>query len=149
MRSMKTINLDDLPWYTKRDLAVHQLDRAIRLLLDDSDTISAVTLAGAAEEILGKLLELRGQKHSLESFIDACIALGRLRPGESWKRKDFVDIANYFRNELKHYREGSTVAVTSEAACELIDRAAENLWLLEGDETEQVRCYMTWRMTSR
>jgi hypothetical protein len=142
---MNTLNLDDLPWYTKRDIAVHQLDRAIRLVLDEKDAICAVTLAGAAEEILGKLVSLEGKKHSLQGFIDECLALGRLQRGEEWKPKDFADIANYFRNELKHYSQGSDIAVTDEAACDLIDRAAENLWLLEGYETEQVRRYLSWR----
>jgi hypothetical protein len=64
--TMKYIDLDSLPWYTKQQLAEHQLDRAIRLLLDEKDAISAVTLAGAAEEILGKLVELQGGTHSLK-----------------------------------------------------------------------------------
>jgi hypothetical protein len=144
---MGRIDLDSLPWYTKQELAEHQLDRAIRLLLDEQDAISAVTLAGAAEEILGKLVEQRGGTHSLKGFIEECVALGRLRQGEEWNPKDFADIANYFRNELKHYIQGSDIAVTPEAACELIDRAAENLWLLDGRETEQVRRYMSWRHT--
>ena len=114
-------------------------------MLDDKDAICAVTLAGAAEEILGKLVELGGQKHSLEGFIDTCIALGKNRPGEPSKRREFAEIANYFRNELKHFIEGSHIVLTAEAACELIDRAAENLWLLEGRETEQVQRYMSWR----
>jgi hypothetical protein len=41
---MKNIGLDSLPSYTKQELALHQLDRAIRLLLDEDDTISAITL---------------------------------------------------------------------------------------------------------
>jgi hypothetical protein len=142
---MNSINFDDLPWYTKRELAVHQLDCAIRLVLDDDDVICAVTLAGAAEEILGKLVEQLGKKHSLRGFIDECMARQSLRPDEAWKRKDFADIANHFRNELKHYAEGSDIAVTPDAAYDLIDRAAENLRLLEGQETEQVRRYMNWR----
>jgi hypothetical protein len=130
--TMKYIDLDSLPWYTKQQLAEHQLDRAIRLLLDEKDAISAVTLAGAAEEILGKLVELQGGTHSLKGFIDECLALGRLRQDEEWSPKSFADIANYFRNELKHYVQGSDIAVTPEAACDLIERAAENLWLLSG-----------------
>lgn len=142
---MKTIDLDSLPWYTKQELAEHQLDRAIRLLLDEDDAISATTLAGAADEILGNLVRLRGKKHSLDGFVDLCVALGRLSHDDEWKRKDFVDIANHFRNELKHYSEGEPIAVTPETACDLIDRAAENLWLLDGRETEHVRRYLSWR----
>jgi hypothetical protein len=39
---------------TKLDVAVHQFNVAIRLFLD-GDYLASLTLAGAAEEILGKL----------------------------------------------------------------------------------------------
>jgi len=39
---------------TKIDAAVEQLDWAIRLFLDQKAYVPAITLAGAAEEILGK-----------------------------------------------------------------------------------------------
>ena len=142
---MKHLDLDSLPSYTKVELAVHQLDRAIRLLLDEQDVISATTLAGAAEEILGKLVEIGGGKHSLQDFIDTCFAMGRIHHGEEWKPKTFADMRNYFRNELKHYVEGSVISVPEEAAKDLIDRAAENLWLLEGRDTVQIRRYMQFR----
>ena len=38
---------------TKLEVATRQLDAAIRLFLED-DYLSSLTLAGAAEEILGK-----------------------------------------------------------------------------------------------
>lgn len=139
---MKHIDLDSLPSFTKQELAKHQLDRAIRLLLDDGDVVCAITLAGAAEEILGKLVEVGGKKHSLQEFIDECLTAGR-RLGENWKSKDFSNIANYFRNELKHYVEGSDITVSAECAYQIINRAAENLWRLTGQESEQVRRYMS------
>jgi hypothetical protein len=139
---MKHIDLDSLPSYTKQELAAHQLDRAIRLLLDDDDAVCAITLAGAAEEILGKLIEINGGTHSLKEFIDECLACGR-RVGEDWKQKEFADMANHFRNELKHYVEGSDVTVSAECAHQIIDRATENLWRLTGRQSEQVRRYMS------
>jgi hypothetical protein len=42
--------------FTKIDVAVDQLDWAIRLFLDHRAYVPAITLAGAAEEILGKPL---------------------------------------------------------------------------------------------
>ena len=41
---------------TKIDAAVEQLDWAIRLFLDNEAFVSAITLAGAAEEVLGEAL---------------------------------------------------------------------------------------------
>jgi len=142
---MRYIDLDSLPWYSKRQVAEHQLDRAIRLLLDDHDAISAITLAGAAEEILGKLVEVGGEKSSLGSFIDDCLMIGRVSHGEEWKPNAFADMANHTRNSLKHIVDASDVCVTEEDACEMIDRAVQNLWKLGGNESEQVRRYDAWR----
>lgn len=139
---MNYIDLDSFPTYTKQELAEHQLDRAIRLLLDENDPICAITLAGAAEEILGKLIEKQGGKHSLQEFIDACLAMGSVHSNAEWKPKDFAEIANSFRNELKHYVKGSDITVSPECAYGIIDRAAENLWRLTGRYSEQVSRYM-------
>lgn len=144
---MKYIDLDALPWYSKKKVAEHQLDRAIRLLLDDHDAISAVTLAGAAEEILGKLVEASGEKSSIGSFIDDCLLIGRVAHGEEWKPKVFAEMANHTRNSLKHLVDGSDVCVIEEAACEMIDRAVQNLWKLDGIESEHVRRYEVWRQS--
>ena len=53
---------------TKLQVAVHQLDVAIRLFLED-DYLSSLTLAGAAEEILGKLCERAGLPVSMETIV--------------------------------------------------------------------------------
>ncbi len=45
---------------SKLDIATRQLKRALEFFLDDNDLICSITLAGAAEEILGKLLEKQG-----------------------------------------------------------------------------------------
>jgi hypothetical protein len=45
---------------TKRKIAETQLIRAVLLLDDCADNISALTLAGAAEEILGKMIQKKG-----------------------------------------------------------------------------------------
>ena len=51
--------------YNKVDLAREQLDDAISLFRKKK-FVSALTLAGAAEDILGKALSHRGQQNSLE-----------------------------------------------------------------------------------
>ncbi|WP_227818042.1 hypothetical protein [Nitrogeniibacter aestuarii] len=139
---MIIIDVDSLPFYTKQELAEHQLDRAIRLLLDENDAISAITLAGAAEEILGKLVQRAGGTHALADFINECRAAGRLL-GENWEPKEFSQMANYYRNELKHYVEGEELTISPDCAHDIIDRAAENLWRLSGKQTEQIRRFMS------
>ena len=51
---------------TKVELAVSQLRHAIELFIEARELISAITLAGAAEEILGQLAEKDGFKHALD-----------------------------------------------------------------------------------
>lgn len=141
---MKYIDLDELPWFSKEHLAEHQLDRAIRLVLEEGDAISGVTLAGAAEEILGKLVDRQGGTPSLKGFVDGCVQAGRKIHGEEWHPKTFAEMSNFTRNELKHLGTVDEVTVSLEDACELIDRAVENLSML-GRDTEQVRLYVNWR----
>lgn len=130
------------PELSKLQIAEHQLDRAIRLLLDEDDYVCAVTLAGASEEILGKLLEQQGRKPTLASFAEACVHMGRRIYKESWSKKDFVTMENYFRDGLKHITDGQPLVVPREAAIEIIDRAIDNYWNLTGRESMNIRRFM-------
>ena len=123
-------------------MAEHQLDRALRLFLDDKDYVSAITLAGASEEIFGELLKAQGKEHALDSFIRACVETGKIVFKEDWPRKHFAEMANYFRNGLKHYVDGESISVPRAAAIEILDRAIENCWSLTGHETSNVRRFM-------
>ena len=124
---MKSIDLDSIPTYTKLELATHQLDRSIRLLLDEDDCISAITLAGAAEEILGNILKQKGATSAHQELIDECLDLMRTIPGEESKPSDFHEIFAYHRNELKHLRQGSDITINAECAYPVVDRAIENI----------------------
>lgn len=142
MRFTATLNLDEMPTFTKREVAAHQLERALRLFLDESDYVCAITLAGASEEILGKLLEKSGQERALGSFVKACVATGKNIHGEEWSPKIFVTMANEFRDSLKHITDGQDVTVPKEAAVAILDRAIENYWLLTDDKTPLMQRYM-------
>jgi hypothetical protein len=130
MRFSETLNLDEMPTFTKLQVAERQLDRALKLFLDEKDYVCAITLAGASEEILGKLLEKVGKEHALGSFVKACVAAGRILHGEEWSTKEFVGMENAWRDALKHYTDGEPIAVPREAAVEILDRAIDNLWAL-------------------
>ena len=51
---------------TQLQVALHQLDRAALLFLDSADFISAITLAGAADSIMGETLHARGVDATLD-----------------------------------------------------------------------------------
>lgn len=108
--------------YRKTELAEIQLDRAVRLFVDDADYVSAVTLAGAAEEIYGSLLTREGRPNALDDLY------------ESWKggnlpeitQKAFRQKLNHVKNQLKHAGDPQydEIEVTQADAMVLIARAA-------------------------
>lgn len=68
----------DIRKYPKQEIALKQLETALDLYFAKGDLFSVVTLAGAAEEILGQLLSQRrgGEPHPFRSVLDI------LRPGK-------------------------------------------------------------------
>ena len=70
------------------DIAEIQLTRAIKLFFKDQDYISSLTLAGAAEEILGALVRKSGKKHALDEAIEVSIRIEKnlTQLGQNQKR---------------------------------------------------------------
>ncbi len=86
---------------TKLEAATRQLEAAIRLFLA-GDYLSSLTLAGAAEEILGKLSVREGKPVAVEEIMafhwddtDPALADGE-------RRKVLLNVMNRPRNEAKH-----------------------------------------------
>lgn len=142
MHFRNTIDLGNIVTLTKLEVAEHQLERALRLFLDDKDYVCAITLAGAGEEILGKLLENDEKEHALGSFIKTCVAAGKVIYNENWSDKTFAEMANSLRNDLKHYTDGNPVTISREATIEILDRAIENFRALTSRETPNMRRFM-------
>ena len=61
---------------------------------------------------------------------------------EEWPSKRFAEMANYFRNGLKHFKDSNPVTVPCEAAVEILDRAIDNYWALTGQESPLMRRFM-------
>lgn len=108
---------------SKIDAAVHQLDWAIRLFLDQQAYVPAITLAGAAEEILGELLgdksafaQLKARLSALTGLPEKVVSQDHLNRGKNW---------------LKHWqgmRDDETIELDLEAeAIQYILRAVTNL----------------------
>jgi hypothetical protein len=117
--------------YKKRDIAVKQLEIAINLYRERTDPFSVITLAGAAEEILGRYVKAAGKTNSLQLLNDAALAIQRIE-GDEMPVK-VVDRANYARNNLKHL-DGPEDCVFIDAwqkAKDMLTRATDNYWLLD------------------
>lgn len=98
----------------KREIAQTQLREAIALFLDEK-FLCAITLAGAAEEILARLLNAGGEQSVVEESVDA---IQRLRETtglaimESRPKKEIFNLWNNARNTIKHHNEKSEESVT-------------------------------------
>jgi hypothetical protein len=123
--------------YNQTDVAVAQLDTAIRLFLNDNDYFSSATLAGAAEEIFGKMLEDKNEVNALNADADHFLNLLpdseknvlRTKKGE---KEGIINILNFQRNWLKHQdKENYTnFSDPKREASELLCRAVRNyVWL--------------------
>lgn len=117
---------------TKLEIAERQLNRAIILLIDHNDRVCAITLAGAAEEVLAGLLKSQGNTDVLSEIIESSMGMGKII-GQDWTIGDFKSNFNFFRNELKHHDRGfENIPIFEEAALEIIVRAIENFRIFTG-----------------
>lgn len=123
---------------TAEEIAEHQLITALRLWHDD-DYLSALTLAGAAEEILGKRLRILGRTPSFDQIKNEIIDLAKQHGDTDSKTEKLVaDLLNQTRNELKHYDGDDSLSfdLRSDAA-EMMERAIANYHLLTGTMLEE------------
>jgi len=126
---------------TQLQLAEIQLDRAICLYLDESDFVCAITLAGAADVLLGKLLAGSGGEPLVENYAVVISKFNVALGGAPIEKKDAIAELNAARDSMKHFRaEGAVSFDFAEEAYELIDRAVGNFLRLTNSETQhQVR----------
>ncbi|MBL9197439.1 hypothetical protein VB151_04060 [Xanthomonas fragariae] len=120
---------------SKSDIAKRQIETACEIFLNEGDFLAIVTLAGAAEEILGNLLKRAGKANSMEDIV----ALDqRLSGGLPFK--DVIAEVNAARNALKHARDASedTVQVRPEDAHAMLSRAISNYVSLTEDISESM-----------
>lgn len=124
--------------YYRDDLALQQLEVALRLYFEGSDFASAITLAGAADEIFGKLLACEGRDNSLENIKQSVAAIHQKLYNEPIDPKQIADRANRAKNSLKHWDRDQPLIVKLDLAQEASDmlfRAIDNYWALKEELT--------------
>lgn len=90
---------------SKADIAKMQLVAAIRLFTEE-DFICALTLAGAAEEILARLLNAQGKESIVENSISSIMGLREKAGANAMGSMTKNEIFNYWnnaRNSVKHH----------------------------------------------
>jgi len=124
---------------SKLDIAKRQLETAIDLHFTGGDYLAVITLAGAAEEILGKLLQRQGDRAMIDDLVELDRELTGGRPFEEIRKE-----ANGARNSLKHANDPSEDQVTIDPgeAIAMLARAIVNYaWLTKSATPSMLRLY--------
>lgn len=132
--------------FAKVDIAVRKIDTAIELLLDGKDSFSALTLAGAGEEILGKLIQRTGQRNALNKSASALVAIHDVLFQKRPDLKDAINSLNRAKNASKHMHPTnedctSSMDPTVEAEA-MLYRAIENYYALTGNFSPRMLAYL-------
>lgn len=131
------------------DIAVRQLDHALDLYLSRGDLVCALTLAGAAEEILGRLAIHKGHEPALKRSAVRKVAMFRaLFPKNSDPGvKAFIDLSNKPRNMMKHLLDNPIGDLDLDGETgRLLKRAVENYTLVFGSKSAKMRRFETERI---
>jgi hypothetical protein len=133
--------------YHKIDMARGQLDTAIRLfLVDGGDICSAITLAGAAGELLDQLVLRAGRK----TLADTVVTMTEFHiPGKTPARNSVIkhihDVLHI--NRLKHFDKDEAEIVDFDAeqcALAAILKAIADYKRLTGEQSQAMAAFMTW-----
>lgn len=111
------------------DLAREQLEMAIDALLGRQRFASAITLASAAERVLGQALRRAGKPAVLDWKFEATDLVHTQLHGRPLDYKTFHDAENRVSNALRHFDKTNAPdfeADLEEAACWMLVRACEN-----------------------
>lgn len=131
--------------YTRLELAENQLRAAVGLFVSGADRFSVITLAGAADVLLSRLVINRGQENFTESSMK-----DELEPsGEIVTREEFGKRINdtLFINQLKHMDQGEDGYIDmdpEECAVAAILKAIANYVQLGGRRADFVLAFLAW-----
>ncbi|NMP32550.1 hypothetical protein HII17_13370 [Thalassotalea sp. M1531] len=131
-------------YFSKTELAIIQIERAIDLFIDERDFVSTLTLAGAAEEMLGNILHANGMENILAELhpwfqekYDSDASFGQ-----------FARKANEIRNELKHGHSfpdlEHKVEVSEPLAAQMLMRALVNYKNFDLEPTVKMWKFVSW-----
>jgi hypothetical protein len=118
---------------SKIDAAVEQLDWAIRLFLDNQAYLPAITLAGAAEEILGQAVGDRASFAQLKTTF-----AGRLDISEKVLSQQHLNKArNWLKHWDQHMDDEKICLELDEEAIQYIFRALTNLAMHDASQPSE------------
>lgn len=114
-----------------QSIALRQLETALRLYFEGEDYYSVITLAAAAEEILGQLLICSGSENSLNSLKKATGAIHEVLYNQNPRDSETSKLANAARNAMKHWPPDKPKVFEFDArgeAKDMLNRAIDNYY---------------------
>lgn len=131
--------------YSRLELARNQLRAAIGLFVSGGDRFSVITLAGAADVLLSRLVINAGLENFTDSELKRELELG----GTANSREEFGRGINdtLYINQLKHMDDGDDGYVDfdpDECALASVLKAIVNYALLGGRKDDFVLAFMAW-----
>jgi hypothetical protein len=135
--------------YTPVELAVSQLDTALDLYLAGIDYIAVITLAGAAEEILGHIAKSKTGTNALTNQADILRRLHEIFEEAPMREKDAKYDLNLYKNLAKHADHKQSPVIYMDAkdeAADMLERAIENYKLAVGQPTDKIERFLESRL---
>jgi hypothetical protein len=135
--------------YHKKDIARWQLETAVRLFLLGRDRSSVITLAGAAGNILDRLV----RNAEKENFVDYARRVYREMAGYTPKRPSYSHHIDMKLGIVAHKHMGETDPETldldlEKMAFDALSRALADYIKLNGQEEPFVKAFLSWAWTN-
>jgi hypothetical protein len=135
--------------YHKKDIAQWQLETAVRLFLLGKDRSSVITLAGAAGNILDRLVRNEGK----EAFVDFARRVYREKVGYIPKRKSYSHHIDMKLGIVAHKHMGENDPETidldlEKMAFDALTRSLADYIKLNGQGEPFVKSFLKWAWTN-
>jgi hypothetical protein len=131
--------------YTPFELAENQLTSAIGLFVSGRDRFSVITLAGAADVLLSRLVMNQGRENFTQRLARKDTEQGGTPVGVAAHGKAINDLV--FINQLKHMDDGDDGFIEldpEECALAAIAKALVSYVTLAGDQKDIVLAFKAW-----
>ena len=131
--------------YKRIELAENQLETAIGLFVSGGDRFSVISLAGAADVILCRLVLNTGQENFTETLLKEAASKGEGNETIQSIGRSINDML--FINDLKHMDEGEDGYIDidiEKCAVAAILKALANYVILAGRDRDFVQAFLAW-----
>lgn len=131
--------------YTRMELAANQLNAAVGLFVSGGDRFSVISLAGAADVILSRLVLNAGQENFTDSVLKSEIEAGGTSKTREQLGREIND--TLFINQLKHLDDDDDGYIEfdpEECAIAAILKGIANYVQLAGKKDDFVLAFQAW-----